>query len=263
MTADGARTAFVTGAARGLGEGVAGRLARDGWSVLLFDQDPSVVETAERLATEVGAPAGQLVGIAGSVAEEDAVEAAVQQAVERFGGLDLVVANAGVGGAEVDLIDLDPADFDHTVSVNLRGVYLTCRAGGRVLREARRGSIVTISSIFGWEPYPRAAAYSATKAGVMALTHALSLELAPYGVRANSIAPGYMATEMQWEGLRSRAAHRGITFDEEVADVRRLVPLGRHGTGEEVGAAVAFLASEDASYITGHTLGVTGGVVRR
>lgn len=263
MTAEVVRRAFVTGAARGLGEGVAGRLARDGWSVLLFDQDPSVTETAERLAAEVGAPAGRLVGVTGSVAEEQAVEAGVQQAVERFGGLELVVANAGVGGAELDLIDLDPADFDRTVSVNLRGVYLTCRAGGRVLREAGRGSIVTISSIFGWEAYARAAAYSATKAGVIALTHALSLELAPYGVRVNSIAPGYMATEMQWEGLRSRAAHRGITFDEEVAGVRELVPLGRHGTGDEIGGAVAFLASKDADYITGHTLGVTGGVVRR
>jgi NAD(P)-dependent dehydrogenase (short-subunit alcohol dehydrogenase family) len=263
MNANRGRSAFVTGAARGLGEGVASRLARDGWSVLLFDENAAVGETAARLGTELELADGQLVGVVGSVADAGAVETAVQETVERFGGLELVVANAGVGGAEVDLIDLDPDEFDRIVSVNLRGVFLTCRAGGRVLRDAGGGSIVTISSIFGLEAYPRTAAYSATKAGVVALTHALALELAPYGVRVNSVAPGYMATEMQWEGLRARAAHAGVTFDEEVARVRQLVPLGRHGTGEDVGAAVAFLASEDAAYITGHTLGLTGGVVRR
>jgi NAD(P)-dependent dehydrogenase (short-subunit alcohol dehydrogenase family) len=263
VSANGARRALVTGAARGLGEGVVGRLARDGWSVLLFDQSADVSETATRISSEQGLPEGRLLALTGSVAEEEAVDAAVGTAVERFGGLELVVANAGVGGAEVDLIDLEPAEFDRIVSVNLRGVYLTSRAGGRVLREARAGSIVTISSIFGWEAYARAGAYSATKAGVIALTHSLSLELAPYGVRANSIAPGYMATEMQWEGLRARAAHAGITFEEEVARVREFVPLRRHGTGEEIGAAVAFLASDDAAYITGATLAVAGGVVRR
>jgi NAD(P)-dependent dehydrogenase (short-subunit alcohol dehydrogenase family) len=258
----GTRAAVVTGAARGLGEGVASRLARDGWSVVLFDNNPAVEETAQRLADEVGAN-GNLVHRVGSAADEGDVEALVQDAVERFGGLELAVANAGVGGDEVELVDLEPAEFDRIVSVNLRGVFLTCRAAGRVLREARRGSIVTISSIFGWEPYPRTAAYSATKAGVIALTQAIAAELAPYGVRANSIAPGYMATEMQWEGLRARAAHAGITFDDEVARVRAMVPLGRHGTGDDIGAAVAFLASDDAAYITGQTIGVTGGVVRR
>jgi NAD(P)-dependent dehydrogenase (short-subunit alcohol dehydrogenase family) len=257
------RTAVVTGAARGLGEGVVERLARDGWSVVLFDSSPDVEQTAERLASELGLPDGVLLHRVGSVADEEDVDGLVRHAVERFGGLELAVANAGVGGVEVELVDLDPAEFDRIVAVNLRGVYLTCRAAGRVLREARRGSIVTISSIFGWEPYPRTSAYSATKAGVIALTQALAAELAPYGVRANTVAPGYMATEMQWEGLRARAAHVGVTFDEEVARVRTMVPLGRHGTGDDVGAAVAFLASDDASYVTGHTLGLTGGVVRR
>jgi NAD(P)-dependent dehydrogenase (short-subunit alcohol dehydrogenase family) len=259
----GAHAAVVTGAARGLGEGVAERLARDGWSVLLFDNNPDVEATAQRIASEHGLADGTVAHRVGSTAVEADVDGLVADAVERFGGIELAVANAGVGGDEVELIDLEPAEFDRIVSVNLRGVFLTCRAGGRVLREARRGSIVTVSSIFGWEPYPRTAAYSATKAGVIALTQAMAAELAPYGVRVNSIAPGYMATEMQWEGLRARAAHAGISFDDEVARVRAMVPLGRHGTGDDVGAAVAFLASDDAAYVTGQTLGVTGGVVRR
>jgi len=258
-----AGVALVTGGARGLGEGIARRLAHDGWSVLLADADARVAETVDALSATLELPQGRLAPRVTDVADAAQVEAAIQAALNQFGGLDLAVANAGIGGVEADLIDVEPTDFDAIVAVNLRGVYLTCRAAGRVMRAARRGSIVTISSIFGQEPLPRTAAYSATKAGVIALTQALALELAPYGVRANSIAPGYMATEMQWAGLRARAAHAGVSFEAERERVMAMLPLGRHGTPDEVGAAVAFLASADAAYITGHTLGVHGGVVRR
>ena len=256
-------SAVVTGAAQGLGEGIARRLARDGWSVLLFDIDKAVLKTAQALASELQLPEENLAAIVGDVADHEQVEKAFAYAIERFSGLDLAVANAGIGGVEVDLVDLEPADFDRIVAVNLRGVYLSCRSAGRHMRKVGRGSIVTISSIFGQEPYPRVATYSATKAGVIALSQALALELAPYGVRVNSIAPGYMATEMQWAGLRSRAAQAGISFEEERQRVVKMVPLGRHGTGADIGATVAFLASDEAAYITGATLGVNGGVVRR
>jgi NAD(P)-dependent dehydrogenase (short-subunit alcohol dehydrogenase family) len=238
-------------------------MARDGWNVLLFDRKPAVNETAKELAQELAIPEENLFPWEGDVRSEEDVETAVAASIERFGGLELLVANAGIGGVEIDLIDLEPADFDDIIAVNLRGVYLTYRACGRFMRQARRGSIILTGSIFGWEPYPRVAAYSATKAGIHALTQALALELAPFGVRVNSIAPGYMATEMQWAGLRQRAEHAGIAFEEERQRVWDLVPLGRHGTPDEFGAAVAFLASDEAAYITGHTLGITGGVVRR
>ena len=129
----------------------------------------------------------------------------VDLAVERFGGLDLAVANAGTGGVEVDLVDLAVEDFERIVNVNYRGVFLTCKYAGRVMRQQSNGNIVTVSSIFGQEPYPRVATYSGTKAGVIALTLAFALEMAPHNVRVNTIAPGYMGTEMQWEGLRQRA----------------------------------------------------------
>jgi NAD(P)-dependent dehydrogenase (short-subunit alcohol dehydrogenase family) len=262
-TSNQSKRAWVTGAAQGLGEGVARRLARDGWSVLLTDINPEVEATARKLTSEFKLAAGKMLHMVADVADVDQTEKAAALAVKHFGGLDLAVANAGIGGVEIELIDLEPQDFDRIVAVNLRGVYLVCRAAGRIMRAARSGSLITISSIFGQEPYPRVATYSATKAGVIALTQALALELAPYGIRINSIAPGYMATEMQWAGLRARAANAGITFEEERQRVVKLVPLGRHGTGDDVGAAVAFLASDEASYITGATLGVTGGVVRR
>lgn len=257
------RSAFVTGAAQGLGEGIVRRLARDGWSVLLLDNNPLVNETATNLMHELGLPVGRLVPYVADVSSTEQMDGAIAEVVSKFGRLDLAVANAGIGGLEVDLIDLEPRDFDAIIAVNLRGVYLTCRAAGRVMRSAGQGVIVIISSIFGLEPYPRAATYSATKAGTIALTQALAVELAPYHVRINCIAPGYMATEMQWAGLRARATHTGITFEEERQRVVKMIPWGRHGTGDDVGAAVAFLASPDADYITGATLGIHGGVIRR
>jgi NAD(P)-dependent dehydrogenase (short-subunit alcohol dehydrogenase family) len=263
QTETSARSALITGAAQGLGEGIARRLAQDGWSVLLTDVKPSVTETARKLAAELGVPRDKLVASVADVTIAEQLEAAVELAMEHFGSIDLTVANAGTGGVEADLIDLELEDFNQIVDINLRGVFLTCKFAGRVMREARKGSIITISSIFGQEPYPRVAVYSATKAGVIAMTQAFAVELAPYNIRVNTIAPGYMATEMQWAGLRARAEHGGITFEEERQRVWDLVPLGRHGTGEDIGGAVAFLASDDAAYITGATLGLTGGVVRR
>ena len=259
-----AQRAFVTGAARGLGEGIVRRLAKDGWSLLMTDVSPSIHDTAAALIDELGHSFRSRHRRRTRCQQPpDVTEAVVDLAVGRFGGIDLAVANAGVGGVEVDLVDLEIADFEKIVNVNYRGVFLTCKYAGRVMREQGGGSIVTVSSIFGQEPYPRVAAYSGSKAGVIALTLAFALEMAPHNVRVNTIAPGYMATEMQWEGLRQRAAHAGISFEEERQRVWDLVPLGRHGTHEEMGALVAFLASDEAAYITGVTLGLAGGVVRR
>lgn len=257
------RRAFVTGAARGLGEGIVRRLAQDGWAILMTDINPAVHDTAAKIIAETGLSSERIIAAEHDVSDAARTAAVVDLAVERFGGLDLAVANAGIGGVEVDLVDLELEDFQHIVDINYRGVFLTCKYAGRVMREQGSGVIVTVSSIFGQEPYPRVAAYSGAKAGVIALTLAFALEMAPHNVRVNSIAPGYMATEMQWEGLRQRAAHAGISFEQERQRVWDLVPLGRHGTPDEMGALVAFLASDDAAYMTGVTLGLAGGVVRR
>ena len=261
----GRPAAFVSGAASpiGIGAAVVRRLARDGWSVLGFDLDPRVEATCVAIRDELAVADDRIVSSVGDVTEEADVEGAIRETVGRFGRLDLVVANAGVAGLEEDLVDQAPAAFDRIVAVNLRGVYLTLRAAGRRMREARSGSIVTVSSIFGQQPFPRAAAYSATKAGVIALTQAVALELAPFGVRVNSVAPGYITTEMQAGGQRTRAERAGLTYEQEGERVDAMVPLHRHGTGDDIAAAVAFLASGEADYVTGHTLTVSGGVVMR
>ena len=259
------RVAFITGGASpiGIGACTGKRLARDGWHISLVDANRRVEDTARSLAQELDLPPGRVAGSVCDVTQEAQVERAVADTLARFGRLDLAVANAGTGGQEIDLVDLTPDAFDRIVAVNLRGVYLTCRAVGRVMREAHAGSIVTISSIFGQEPFAKAAAYSATKAGVIALTQALAKELGPYGVRVNSVAPGYIRTEMLNGSQKARAERANVSFEEEGNRFDALVPLRRHGTGDDIAGAIAFLASEEASYVTGHTLGVTGGIVMR
>ncbi len=257
------KRAFVTGAARGLGEGIVRRLAQDGWSVLLSDINPDIHETRAKILADTGISPEKLIAAEQDVACAERSAELVELAVARFGGLDLAVANAGTGGVEVALVDLELEEFEHIVNVNYRGVFLTCKYAGRVMRAQGSGNIITVSSIFGQEPFPRVATYSGSKAAVIALTLAFALEMAPHNIRVNTIAPGYMATEMQWEGLRQRAAHAGISFEEERQRVWDLVPLGRHGKPEEMGALVAFLASDEAAYITGASFGLAGGVVRR
>jgi NAD(P)-dependent dehydrogenase (short-subunit alcohol dehydrogenase family) len=253
------RVALVTGAARGIGHDVATRLLDDGWAVVLTDVDESVTAMCTQLAAR-GAPVRAVVG---SVHDEQHMEAAVATAVHDLGGLDLAVANAAVGGPSVDVVDLAGGPFDDVVAVNLRGTYLTVKVAGRVMKEQRRGAIVVMGSMFGQVPVAGDAAYCATKAATTALAQSAALELGPYGVRVNGIAPGYIATDMRWEVVRARAASNGSTFDDEVDSDVRSVPLRRYGTGADVAGAVAFLASDDASYITGHVLDVNGGVQLR
>jgi NAD(P)-dependent dehydrogenase (short-subunit alcohol dehydrogenase family) len=124
---------------------------------------------------------------------------------------------------------------------------------------AGAGCIVTVGSIFGRDTPAGSGIYGATKAGVIALTHALARELGPSGIRVNCVCPGNMATEMHWAALRRRGVAAGLSFERTVEEVRASIPLGRHGTGDDVGAVVSFLASDDAAYITGQTINVDGG----
>lgn len=252
--------AVVTGAAQGLGAGIATRLVRDGAAVALVDRDPSVVEAARGLAPDgSGAP---VIGLVADVADEAAVEQAVGEAFARLGGVDLLVNCAGIGGPDAAVVDTDPAAFRHTLEVNLVGTFLFCRLVGRAMIEAGDGgAIVNVGSLFGQQGVPNGAAYCASKGGVVLLTHSLAAELAPHGIRVNTIAPGHMATEMHFDELRARAERAGTTFEAQVEQSRADVPLGRHGTGDDLGGVVAWLASPDAGYVTGQTIAVNGGLL--
>lgn len=252
--------AIVTGAARGLGEAIAARLVRDGLDVALLDVSPAVKETAGRLAElRAGARTRAFVG---DVADESFCEGTVRLTVEELGGVDVLVNNAGIGGPAAPVVETSAADFRRVLEVNVVGAFLMSRAVARVLiDQAAGGLIVNIGSIFGQQAIAGDAAYAASKAGIGLLTQALALELAPFGVRVNTIAPGNMATEMHFGYLRVLAQERRVSFETEVEDVRRTIPLGRHGTGDDVAGAIAWLVSPDAAYVTGQTIGVNGGVL--
>jgi NAD(P)-dependent dehydrogenase (short-subunit alcohol dehydrogenase family) len=249
---------IVTGAARGLGEAVAARLAADGGAVALLDVDGgAVTATAERIAQRH--PAATLTGIRCDVADETDVADAVATAVGALGGIDLLVNNAGVGGPSSAVADTPLEAFRRVIDVNLIGTFLMSRACAPLMPAG--GAIVNLGSIFGQQGVADAAAYCSSKGAVTLLTHSLALELAPAGVRVNTIAPGNMLTEMHLDDLRIRAAASGVSLDDEIEAIRATVPLGRHGTGDDIAGAVAWLASADAAYVTGQTIGVNGGVV--
>jgi NAD(P)-dependent dehydrogenase (short-subunit alcohol dehydrogenase family) len=256
--------AIVTGAARGLGAAIAGRLARDGADVVLLDASADVTAMAQRLAGDVGAgprTGGAAVGLVADVSDEMACAAAVDRAVGAIGGVDVLVNNAGIGGPDTDVTGTSLAEFRRVLDVNLTGTFLMCRAVATVMiGQGSGGAIVNMGSVFGQQGVAGGAGYCASKAGVALLTHSLALELAPHGIRANTIAPGNMATEMHWDELRSRAARSGTTFDEQMEMVRAAIPLGRHGTGDDIAGVVAWLVSPDAGYVTGQTIGVNGGI---
>jgi len=252
--------AIVTGAARGLGEGVAERLVRDGGRVVLLDAIAEVGATADALAGR-GGPSGRARGLVCDISDEDAVTATMAEAVAWLGGVDLLVTCAGIGGPDSAVADTDVAAFRRTLEVNLTGTFLVARAVVPTMLAQGSGSIVTIGSIFGQQGVPFGSAYSSSKGGVTLLTQSLAMELAPHGIRVNAIAPGYMESVMHFDELRERARRAGTTFEEEVAKARETVPLRRHGTGADVAGAVVWLASEDAGYVTGQTINVNGGLL--
>ena len=253
--------AIVTGAARGLGEAIARRLAADGGGVMLIDTSPDVTATAEQIAM-ASRSAGPVAGLRADISDEAACTEAIGRAAGLLGGLDLLVANAGVGGPDTDVVDTEVAEFRRVLEVNLIGTFLTARAGARLMVEqGTGGSIVTLGSIFGQQGVRGGAGYCASKGGVALLTHSLALELAPYGIRVNAIAPGNMATQMHWDELRSRARASGTSLQDQIDLARATIPLGRHGTGGDIAGAVAWLASPDAGYVTGQMIGVNGGPI--
>jgi NAD(P)-dependent dehydrogenase (short-subunit alcohol dehydrogenase family) len=252
----------VTGAARGLGEAVAVRLAADGASVALIDINPDVTATAARIAAgSAEGPEASVIGIVADVADEQVCEAAIAQAAEALGGIDALVNNAGIGGPNTDVVSTAYAEFWRVLQVNLGSAFLGSRAAARIMiGQGTGGAIVNLGSIFGQQGVAGGAGYCASKGAITLLTHTLALELAPHGIRVNTIAPGNMATEMHWEELRSRAAASATTFDEQVSLVANGVPLRRHGTGADIAGAVTWLLSADSAYVTGQTIGVNGGV---
>lgn len=236
---------LVTGGARGIGAATARRLAREGARVLVADRDPESATRTARALREEGLPAE---GTACDVADREAVEAAVTHAVDTFGSLDVLVNCAAHCSPDAPLFEDEPDEsWARDLDVTLTGAYRCCRAALPHLAASGRGAIVSVGSVNGLQDFGNHA-YSAAKAGLGSLTRTLAGHAAARGVRVNLVAPGTVRTSA-WEGR-----------DEDLEAVRGLYPLGRVGEPEDIAAAVAFLASPDAAWITGTTLVVDGGL---
>jgi meso-butanediol dehydrogenase / (S,S)-butanediol dehydrogenase / diacetyl reductase len=234
------QVALVTGGGTGIGAATARRFGEEGAAVVVTGRRP---EPLEALARETGA-----VVVQGDVADASHVAEAVATAIDRFGRLDVLVNNAGIGGP----------DWQRVIDVNLTGARLTSEAALPHLVE-HRGSIVNVSSVSAFVAHGGGAAYNTSKAGLVMLTKSLALDYGPQGVRVNAVCPGWVRTEMGDRSMDKLAAARAITRDEAYARTARHVPLGRAGRPEEIAAACLFLASNEASFVTGATLVVDGG----
>lgn len=241
------KVALVTGAAKGIGAGIAERFVEAGAAVVIFDVDG---ESARSLATRL-CPTGRVLAIEGDVSDESDVREAIARTVSEFGGLDLLVNNAGIELAGL-IPDYTAAQWDRQLGVNLKGAFLFAKHAIPHMR-GRGGAIVNISSVHATVSYPGSAAYDASKAGLIALTRTLALDHGRDGIRVNAICPGYIDTPMMEEWL-STVPDRAQTM----RDVLAVHPLGRIGTLRDIADAVLFLSSDAASFISGTSLVVDG-----
>ncbi|MFI7037647.1 glucose 1-dehydrogenase [Microbispora rosea] len=242
--------AVVTGAARGIGAAIARRLAAEGAAVACVDL------TADRCASivdEITVTGGRAVAFGCDVSDSAQVEALVPGVMAEFGRIDVLVNNAGLTRDNL-LFRMSEEDWDKVVDVNLKSVFLVSRAVQKHMVEQRSGAIVNLSSRSALGNRGQAN-YSAAKAGIQGLTATMAIELGPFGVRVNAVAPGYVVTPM----TEATAVRLGATPEEHQAAVAQGVPLRRVGQPTEVASVVAFFASDDASYVTGQTLYVNGG----
>ena len=241
-----AKTAIVTGSARGIGKAIATKLANDGFNIVIIDACP--IENSEETANEIAALGVKAKAYKCNVTNSEEVNAVVEEVNSEFGSVDVLVNNAGITRDGL-FVRMKEEDFDLVVAVNLKGTYNFTRAVAPLMMKQRSGRIVSISSIVGIQGNAGQVNYSASKAGIIGLTKSVARELASRGVTCNAIAPGYVETPMT-----------AVLPDKVKEAMLDAIPMKRYGQVEDIANAVGFLVSDSASYITGQVLSVDGGM---
>lgn len=249
------KVAVVTGSSRGIGKAIANQFVKNGYSVVLNARDEGdLKKAAEDLAKE--AENSQMVSyISGDISEENICISLIQEAVKRFGKIDVLINNAGISGVSKKINEIASDDWDYVIDVNLKGAFLCTREALKHMIQNRDSnnnySIINISSVHESIPQPDAAPYAASKGGMEMLTKNTAMEVADKGIRVNGIAPGAIATDMNKDLLED---------EQKKKEKEQSIPLKRIGQPEEIAKVALFLASEDASYITGTTIYADGGL---
>ena len=245
------KTAIVTGSGRGIGEGIALVLVREGANVVINDR--TLTKDAEGVVQKIISSGGKAIGVAADVSKKAEVTAMAAAAVKAFGAIDILVNNAGIEGAPCLTQDLSEEQWDRIMSVNLKGVFLCSQAVIPQMMKQGKGRIVNISSVAGLRmTFFGGLDYTASKHGVGGLTQHLAWELADANITVNTVCPG---------GVQTPLMESATTPEYRAMVVKRLVPLGRFSTIEEIGEAVSFLASDRAATITGQQIAVDGGIL--
>ena len=241
------KTAIITGASRGIGAEIARKFAADGAKVVVNYSGSQ--EKAEAVVADIQANGGEAIAVKANVSDSESVKAMVDETMKTFGSVDILVNNAGITRDNL-MMRMKDDEWDDVINTNLKGVFVCTKAVTRQMMKQRAGRIINIASIVGVMGNAGQANYVASKAGVIGLTKTTARELASRGITANAVAPGFITTDMTDQ------------LNEEVQKAMLgQIPLGRFGAPEDVAKAALFLASDDASYMTGQTLHLDGGMV--
>lgn len=240
------KIAIVTGSGRGIGKSIVIELAKEGAKVIVSDID---IKECRNVCDEIKKIGSDAIAVKCDVSKKSDVDAMIKKAIQKFQKIDILINNAGVVLMK-PFVEMTEKDWDFVLDINLKGVFLCTNAVAKKMIKQKGGKIISIASIAGKVGFMNTSAYCASKAGIINLTRELALELSPCNINVNAVAPGVIATKMTEDMLKDKKTKEVLLAS---------TPLGRVGQPEEIGKAVVFLASDDSSFITGHTLVVDGG----